>query len=49
MTIIEFYNQLTTLTIEAPTHELALAALQLQVAIDNLNFDQYDNLLEIIE
>lgn len=48
MTISEFYNQLQTLTVEAPTHEIALAALELQAAIDELNTSQYEYLLELI-
>lgn len=47
MTITEFYEQIQTLTIHAPTFELAEAALHLQVAIDNLTRDEYDDLHEL--
>jgi len=48
MTITELYQTIQTLTIEAPTLEIAQIALDLQAAIDNLTRDQYDDLLEII-
>lgn len=48
MTITELYETLQTLTVEAPTIEIATIALDLQAAIDNLTLDQYDDLLEII-
>ena len=48
MNIEDFYNHLVNLSVNAPTTELALAALDLQSAIDNLNHDEYDDLLELI-
>ena len=48
MTITQFYETLKTLTIEAPTHEIAELALSLQTAIDNLTRDEFDDLQEII-
>lgn len=47
MNIQEFYDQLATLSVHAPTIEVAELALSLQVAIDKLDHDQYDDLHEL--
>lgn len=47
MNIEDFYNQLANLSINAPTFEICELALKLQVAIDKLNHNEYDDLLEL--